>query len=443
MTRRIRRSLAVGFALLGGASTPALAQTVCTPFDQLPGTVLRDAHGVPHIFAGSLDDLSFTNGYVEAQDRLFEMEILRRAGKGTLSEVLGASFLEMDSSTRRDLYTPAERQAHFDALAAADRQTIGRFADGVNLYICQAKLDPSKLPAEYAALGFLPADWTALDTVAAAEYLVGVFGAFGGDEVHNAAFFFDVKSRLRRTRAKHVFDDHFPLFDPQSPTTIPQLEKTYDDPLRHSTRPFAGRQLRLLERYLPSINAAAGLSSAQAQARASSEEQLGVGAARRHLASNAILVSGALTDTGNPILLGGPQVGYAIPSFFFEVGLHAPGIDAVGVIPPAGPGIVIGRTQNFAYTITSGISDQVDTYLEVLNPSNAKQYLFNGVYHDMTCRTETFTVQEPPPPAGSGGAPMTVEREFCRTLHGPVFFSDPARGAAFSHAYAHRNLELL
>src|SRR5207244_11621141 len=194
----------------------------------------------------------------EAQDRPFEMEIVRRAGRGTLSAVLGASFLEMDVGIRRDLYTEAERQAQSDALSAADRQMLSRFADGVNLYICQAKLDPSKLPAEYAALGFLPADWTALDTVAAAEYLVGVFGAFGGDEVHNAAFFFDVKSRLRRPRAKHVFDDHFPLFDPQSPTTIPQLEKTYDDPLRQIGRPFASRQLRLLERYLPSINAAAG-----------------------------------------------------------------------------------------------------------------------------------------------------------------------------------------
>ena len=66
---------------------------------------------------------------------------------------------------------------------------------------------------------------------------------------------------------------------------------------------------------------------------------------------------------------------------------------------------MIGRTQNFAYTITSGISDQVDTYLEVLNSANPKQYLFDDAYEGMSCRTETFTVQEPPPPAGSGGVP--------------------------------------
>src|SRR5206468_12563509 len=118
MTRRIWRHVTACLAVGIAAAAPVFAQTVCTPSDQPPGTILRDAHGVPHIFANSMDDLLFTNGYVEAQDRLFEMEIFRRAGRGTLSEVLGSSFLEMDSAIRRDLYTEAERQAQFDALPA-------------------------------------------------------------------------------------------------------------------------------------------------------------------------------------------------------------------------------------------------------------------------------------------------------------------------------------
>ena len=166
MSTRNRRVILAGVAITIATAAPVLAQTVCTPTDTPPATVLRDRYGVPHIFASNLDDLSFTNGYVEAQDRLFEMEIFRRAGEGTLSAVLGASFLEMDASIRRDLYTAAERQAQFDALGADDRRAISKFADGVNLYICQARLDGSKMPAEYAALGFLPADWTAQDTVA-------------------------------------------------------------------------------------------------------------------------------------------------------------------------------------------------------------------------------------------------------------------------------------
>src|SRR6185295_8537080 len=134
---------------------------------------------------------------------------------------------------------------------------------GVNRYICEARLDATKLPSEYAALGFTPDDWTVLDSVAAGDFQVGVFGAFGGDELRNAAFFFDVKSRLGKGKAKKVFNDHFPLFDPQSPTTIPQQEMTYTDPLVATTKQFSGRQLRAIEPYLPSINLATGMVAAE------------------------------------------------------------------------------------------------------------------------------------------------------------------------------------
>jgi acyl-homoserine lactone acylase PvdQ len=161
------------------AAMPAAAQ-LCNPLDPLPATVLRDAHGVPHIFALDEDALNLTNGYVEAQDRLFELEILRHAGRGTLSDILGASYLEMDVATRRDFYTEAERQAQFDALPLADQRSLSQFAAGVSGYICEARLDPSKLPAEHAALGFLPDDWMVTDSVAVADYEIGAIGATRG-----------------------------------------------------------------------------------------------------------------------------------------------------------------------------------------------------------------------------------------------------------------------
>lgn len=438
----MRTTIVATLLLVSAASAPPAVAQLCNPLEPLPASVLHDAYGVPHIFALDEDALNFTNGYVEAQDRLFELEVLRHAGRGTLSEILGSSYLEMDVATRRDFYTDAERQAQFDALPLADQRSLSQFAAGVNRYICEARLDPSKLPSEYAALGFLPDDWAVTDSVAVADYEMGAFGAFGGDEVRNAAFFFDVASRVKKGKAKKIFTDHFPLFDPQSPTTIPQAEQTFDDPLAHTTKRFASKQMKLLERFLPSVYRAAGLAVSEAQVRSDAEERLGIKVGTGHHASNAILVSGAKTDTGHPILLGGPQVGYAIPSFFFEVGYHLPTKGAVGVLPPAGPSIVIGRTENFAYTITSGISDQIDTYLEVLNPANPRQYLFDGAYVPMDCRTETFTVQEPPPPAGSGGVPTTEQRELCRTVHGPVFFLDEAGGAAFSHKSSLRDREL-
>ena len=99
--------------------------------------------------------------------------------------------------------------------------------------------------------------------------------------------------------------------------------------------------------------------------------------ARRH-ASNAILLGPALSASGHPLLLGGPQTGLNAPSFFWEIGLHGGGYDAEGVIAPAGPGVLIGRGRGFAMTITSGILDNIDTFVEFLDPARQDRYLFRG-----------------------------------------------------------------
>jgi penicillin amidase len=97
----------------------------------------------------------------------------------------------------------------------------------------------------------------------------------------------------------------------------------------------------------------------------------------RH-ASNAIVVSPQFSATGHPILLGGPQTGLDAPNFFWEVGFHDGDYEAEGVIAPAGPGVLIGRGRNFAMTITSGIDDAVDTYVEVLDPNDPGRYRYRG-----------------------------------------------------------------
>ena len=145
----------------------------------------------------------------------------------------------------------------------------------------------------------------------------------------------------------------------------------------------------------------------------------------RH-ASNAIVVSPRLSVTGHPILLGGPQSGLDAPSFFWEVGVHDPSYDAEGVIAPAGPGVLIGRGPNFAMTLTSGIDDAVDTYVERLDPQDPGRYRFKGKWRRFERRTETFQV--------SGQSPVTIE--VLRSVHGPVFFVDHDEGLAFSRRAA-------
>ena len=152
---------------------------------------------------------------------------------------------------------------------------------------------------------------------------------------------------------------------------------------------------------------------------------------RRH-ASNAIVVSPGFSTTGHPILLGGPQTGLDAPSFFWEVGFHDGSYEAEGVIAPAGPGVLIGRGRHFGMTLTSGIDDAVDTYVELLDPADPGRYRFRGRWRPFQRRSETFVV--------SGGSSVTLE--VLRSVHGPVFFVDRDAGVAFSRRAAFRGHEL-
>ena len=156
------------------------------------------------------------------------------------------------------------------------------------------------------------------------------------------------------------------------------------------------------------------------------------------------LRSRRLTATGAPLLLGGPQTGIVIPSYIWEIGVNTTNYAGAGGGTLFGPGFVIGRNLDSAFTITSGESDDIDTYIEFLNPANPNQYqsgTANGrpVFSNLDCRTETYLV--------SGGSPVT--QQICRTTHGeganriecPIFYTDTNAGVAFSQCFATWNQE--
>lgn len=386
-------------------------------------TIWRDAYGVPQVFAegaGALYQGAYAMGYAQAEDRLFEMDILRRAATGRLAETLGAAYLTMDEVTRRDLYTRAELQQMFARLSARDQQASAAYRDGVNAYIAKVTGDPSLLPFEFG--GVPPAPWDVTDSAAVAALQFVVFGANGGQEVLNADLLLDLMARFPDADAKGIFDDLYWIEDGAAPTTIAPEDGTASD-LDASER-FAPAQLALLRAHASSIHAAAE------RLRAEKGVMGGLGA-HRH-ASNAIVIGPALSATGNPILLGGPQTGLDAPNLFWEGGLHGGGYEAEGVTGPAGPGVLIGRGASFAWTITSGILDNVDTYMETLDPADPGRYLYQGASLPFERRTETIAV--------AGGDPVTLE--VLRTVHGPVFYVDPAGGVAFSRRASFRGQEL-
>ena len=386
-------------------------------------TIIRDAWGVPHVFTdgrGARTRGAFGNGYAQAEDRLFQMDILRRAGTGRLAEMLGADYLQMDQVVRRDGVTAKELRAISRRLDRRTREALEAYRDGVNAFIRRVTLDPTLLPFEF--LGAPPAPWKVEDSVAVAVLEFNVFGANGGQEVINADLLLDLLARYPEVEAKGIFDDFCWIADPAAPTTIAPEDGSakYQDRV---TR-FADAQLALVRRYPGAIRAAA------AQLRSEVGILGGLGG-HRH-ASNAIVISPALSATGHALLLGGPQTGLNTPSFFWELGLHGGGYDAEGVIAPAGPGVLIGRGPNFLTSITSGILDNVDTFVETIDPKRPTRYLFHGRSRPFERRVETIHVS---------GRPDVVQ-EVLRTVHGPVFFIDRTAGVAFSRQASFRGREL-
>ena len=416
---RPRHALAAA-ALVLGAAIAAHAATV---------TITRDRWGVPHIFvpatlggkSAQLEALGFAQGYATAQDRMVQLEFFRRAGKGRLSEIafLGPSYLSGDIVARREGFTEAEFQKQFTKLPAKPRLLLQSFGDSVNRFLDEVAADTSKAPAEFALLGLNPAPWSVTDSLAIAMLQIRRFGQNGGNELENARLLLDLLDTFPEAEAKGIFDDLVWIDDPTAPTTIAPAEQTFTpDPIAR----LNDTQVGLVTTHQAAIR---GLVTSMAEERTMMTAQLrSVGWPADHpaTASNSMVVSGALTASGVPILLGGPQTGMTLPSFFYQVGVHGGGYDGAGVTVPGGTGIVIGRTANAAWSITSGITDNTDIFVEELNPSNPKQYRHRGTFRDMECRMETFEPATRP----------SQNVEICRTVHGPVIASYPSENIAFS-----------
>ncbi len=422
---RLRLPLAIASVVLAAAG--ALAGSAGEV------TILRDRWGVPHIFEsgrGASDRSAYANGYAQAEDRLFEMDILRRAGSGRLAEALGPSYLLMDEVVRRDGYTATERRRLFGRLAARDRRALEAYRDGVNAFIAEAAADPKRLPIEFG--GIVPTPWTIEDSVAAAVLELLVEGANGGQEVLQADLLLDLLARFPEAEARGIFDDLLWSDEPAAPTTIAAADAPSRRANRDRIERFAAAQLDLVRTHAAAIRrAAASLRQEQGLMGGLGGQPPFPLGLHRH-ASNAIVVSPAFSATGHPILLGGPQTGLDVPSFFWEVGLHDGSYEAEGVIAPAGPGVLIGRGRNFALTLTSGIDDAVDTYVEILDPQDPARYRFKGRWKRFERRVETFKV--------AGQSDVTLE--VLRSVHGPVFFVDRDGGLAFSRRAAFRGHEL-
>jgi penicillin amidase len=384
-----------------------------------PVEVIRDRWGVPHIYASTLDDLFLAQGFVAAQDRLWQMELWRRAATGTLAEIVGPSALSRDTFARLLRYR-GDMDDEWRSYGPDARRIADAFVRGVNAQIAWVSARPERLPLEFQLTGARPGSWTP-------EVLLS--RAAGYAMTRNA------RAEVDRARLAHVVGvarvSVFDPPDPPVPVTVPEgldlADITPDllgalDALTGELEgrpgvPVAGGLLLMRPRPPAPEKARSGVATAAA----------GPGAPRLLRApstegSNNWAVAGALTLSGRPLLANDPHRSIGLPSLRYAVHLNGPGWNVIGAGEPSLPGVAIGHNERIAFGLTIVGIDQQDLYVERLNPANPEEYLYRGQWEPMRVETEAIGVR--------GQGPQTVALRFTR--HGPVIHVDRTRHRAYA-----------
>lgn len=413
--------------------------------------IIRDGYGVPHIYGQTAPDVSYGAGYALAQDRLWQMHVFTLVAHGRLSHLLGDLVAESDREVRFWTYTTPERARRFETYPANIKENIHAFVAGINAWIAEVRLDPTKLPVEYLEFAEPLDDWTVDDSVAMSDYLIYTFGAGGGNELRNLLDLKAYEAKFGEEEGRKKFDDLVWVNDPDAPSSIPADFLWRNSPSHaraeadlKTLEPDARISTPEIDRVVgPASPMSGGVSvldalkigpSVEVQLAAHERAQEQMRKLYPHFGSNAQIVSGERTTTGNTALSAGPQVGHFVPEALADFGLHAAdgSLEATGMtFAGAGPAVLIGRGNGFNWTTTTGDSDIADTYVETLNPADHRQYLFNDNWERMECRTESYTQK---------GVEFATQ-EICRTRHGPVLAFDEANLRAYSVRYGWFNRE--
>jgi acyl-homoserine lactone acylase PvdQ len=399
-----------------------------------PGVqIFRDAKfGMAHIYGTTRQDVMFGAGYATAEERLFAMDALRHAAKGTLAELTGPDGAEMDRQQLTDQdFTDEELRKQFDDLpkrlgpdGQRGHEDVQAYIDGINARIKEDLADPlTKLPAEYAALNVQPKPWDVSDTAAMAVLLVTQFTVSNGGEERNSQMRLEFQKRFGK-RWRGPFRDLREAEDPEA-LTAAQKKHLSDRPGKVRKGRNLVPDLGSIKPYNPQV---AGSGSASASSTADWVKIVNrVKQALPDEESNGVAVSPKLSKSGKPLWAAGPQVDYFSPQIFVEYELHGGGLDVSGVsFPGASPWPLIGHGVDFAWSGTSANGDNNDTFVETLCNEDgsaataaSRSYVYKGKC--IPLRQRDITIQTPPPSAGNMNPPETITYRPLRSVHGPVF----------------------
>ncbi len=395
----------IGFGAFWGVSTVRASIPQTTGSLKLPGLtnpvdVVRDANGIPQVYADTDEDLFRAQGYVQAQDRFWEMDVRRHMTAGRLSEMFGKSQVKTDSFLRTLGWHHVAQKEYDTKLSPSTKKYLQAYSDGVNAYLKDH--EGSALSLEYAALDFendyKPGKWTPVDSVAWLK-----------------AMAWDLRGNMQEEIDRSLMTSRF------SPEQIAQLYPAY--PYKRNQPIVDGGSVDpATKQFTPkrSANSApAGTAVGGLQTQLSSlsktldEIPALLGPNGNGIGSNSWVVSGAHTTTGKPLLANDPHLAPQMPSLWYQMGLHCRttgpkcNYDVSGFTFSGMPGVVIGHNQNISWGMTNLGADVTDLYLEKIN---ADGYLYDNRQRPFTTRKETIKV------AGGESRQITVRS----TNNGPI-----------------------
>ena len=380
---------------------PQLDGTIAISGLRAPVEVERDKLGVPHIRAQSLDDLLFAQGYVVAQDRLWQMDLLRRAAAGDLSEIFGEDALQHDVQSRTLGFTQAA-DAAFAAMPADRRAMLEAYARGVNAFIAQHS---DRLPPEFLLLRYKPRPWTPRDTLLLAANLYKELTGFWKEQI--------LRAEVSRAVGPELANDLY------SATT----DSRWDHPLvglASAVNPAPNLSSHPLASVLPG-----GALPLPAAASSPSDLPTDWFAAFDHLSmtiggSNNWVVAGSRTHSGRPLLENDTHLGWSAPCIWYLIHLTAPGWNVSGFALPGAPLVVIGHNDRIAWGFTNNFANVLTVYAETFNPQDPLEYRVHGQWQRASVRHEVIPIR--------GEPDRTVD--VVLTRHGPVVQRDGSTGYA-------------
>ena len=337
-----------------------------------PVQVLRDKFAIPHIYADSRADLFRAQGYVHAQERLWQMERQRRTARGTLAELFGDAALDADRFSRIvGFWRAAEKE--LPTLDDETRQVLDWYAEGINQFI---QANPGKLAAEFNLLRTSPEPWHAIDCIA--TWKVFAWGLSGNWE--SELIRLQLLNQLGPIRAADLEPD----YPPQAPIVLEGAGS-------HETTRMLSASGLLLNQY--------------------ENVKQWFGVIGQGQGSNSWVLGPQRSETGKPLLCNDPHLTLQIPGIWYENQLDTPDYTVSGVSLPGIPGVVIGHNGSIAWGMTNAMVDVQDLFIERAHPDAPTRFEFEGKWEDAEVRDEVIQVRRRPE--------AHVERVVI-TRHGPL-----------------------